>query len=164
MAWRRATARFDGTGRYRYELTRAWGDGPLACWIMLNPSTADATRDDPTIRRCVAFSRDRGFGSLVVVNLFALRATRPGELASARDPVGPGNDGAISRAVRRSDEVVVAWGRHAALLSRGERLLRMLAGTRLLALGVNRDATPRHPLYVRASTSFIRFDQREALA
>lgn len=71
-------AEFSGCGRYRYSLRRRWADGgPPACWIMLNPSTADAEKDAPTIRRCIGFSKAWGHNALVVVNLFALRSTDP---------------------------------------------------------------------------------------
>ena len=71
--------------RHRYSLTRRWGDGPrVCCWIMLNPSTADATTDDPTIRRCIGFTHDWGYDALTVVNLYAWRATDPADLRNAQ--------------------------------------------------------------------------------
>ena len=70
--------------RHRYSLTRRWGDGPrVCCWIMLNPSTADATTDDPTIRRCIGFTHAWGYDALTVVNLYAWRATDPADLRNA---------------------------------------------------------------------------------
>lgn len=71
-------------GRYRWRLSRRWDDGPQACFVMLNPSTADGLDDDPTVRRCVRFARGWGYGELVVVNLFPYRATDPGELITAQ--------------------------------------------------------------------------------
>jgi len=90
--------------RYRYELGRRWGDGAMLTWVMLNPSTADAGEDDPTIRRCAQFSQDYGFHGLVVRNLFAYRATNPKELARVEDSVGSDND------VPLLDKIVFAWG------------------------------------------------------
>ena len=102
-------ATISACGRYRYELARGEGE-PSICWIMLNPSTADASRDDPTIRRVIGFSRRWGFATAVVVNLFAWRATRPEELLSVEDPVGPDNDRTVRDVVGRSDVVVLAHG------------------------------------------------------
>ncbi|PKN80874.1 MAG: hypothetical protein CVU47_08520, partial [Chloroflexi bacterium HGW-Chloroflexi-9] len=92
-------ASFSRDGRYRYSLVRRWGDGPRVAWVMLNPSTADATRDDPTLRRVIAISRRAGFGALEVVNLWALRSAHPADLARAADPVGPRADAALWRAL-----------------------------------------------------------------
>jgi hypothetical protein len=97
-------------GTYRYLLGRRVGDGQRAAlFVMLNPSTADASDDDPTIRRCRRFARREGCGLLEVVNLFAYRATDPVALRLAEDPVGPANDHFISKAVERAALVVVAW-------------------------------------------------------
>ncbi len=85
-------------GRYRYRLTRRWGDGPLLSFIMLNPSTADAEVDDPTIRRCMGFARRDGYGGIVVGNLYAFRTTKPKALFAADNPLGP----AITRRSPRS--------------------------------------------------------------
>lgn len=142
-------------GVYRYQLSRMWSPAPRDVWIMLNPSTADADVDDPTIRRCMRFSRDWGAGGIVVVNLFALRATDPNELRRHPDPIGPDNDAAIARAVTiaraRGGNVIVAWGSHVMAVHRG-RHVRDLVGDPLLCLGTTRGDHPRHPLYVRAST------------
>src|SRR4028119_2392792 len=84
---------FDPTRTYRYALWRTWDAArPPVAFVLLNPSTADARRDDPTIRRCANFARTWGFGGLEVVNLFAFRATHPTDLKCAADPVGPQND------------------------------------------------------------------------
>jgi hypothetical protein len=77
---------------------------------MLNPSIADARRNDPTIRRCIGFARHWGFGGIDVVNLFAYRATRAQELFRASDPVGPRNARFLRSAIGRAPLVVLAWG------------------------------------------------------
>lgn len=102
-------------GLYRYSLTRTWGlDSIQVCWIMLNPSTADASQDDPTIRRCIAFSKRERFGSMEVVNLYAYRATNPDDLCAAAaagiDIVGPANNRYIANAIGNSSLVICAWG------------------------------------------------------
>lgn len=141
-------------GRYRYRLGRAWDDNlPGATFVMLNPSTADADIDDPTIRRCLRYARSWGCGSLLVVNLFAWRATDPADLATAADPVGPGNDdfiaGAATAAARTGAPLVAAWGANAT----PERIAHVLAlpgMDRLTALALTKSGQPRHPLYLRA--------------
>ncbi len=106
-----STATFDPTRTYRFHLSRTWDPaGPVVAFVMLNPSTADAHRLDPTVRRCVGFAAAWGFGALEVVNLFAFRATDPTDLSRCRDPVGTGNDRVVLEVARRADRVVVAWG------------------------------------------------------
>ena len=98
-------------GRYRYSLLREWNAGrPRLCIVMLNPSTADANKDDPTIRRCIGFARRDGYGSIVVVNVAAFRATKPKDMLMAADPVGPENDAALWFGAMQSEAVLVAWG------------------------------------------------------
>src|SRR5437868_5145783 len=101
-------------GRYRYVLTRQGGTGERsAAFILLNPSTADATTDDPTIRRCIGFSRLWGCGRIAVLNLFAFRATQPGDLKRVADPVGPENKTWFGRSLDDIDgPVVCGWGIH----------------------------------------------------
>lgn len=146
-------ANFDRSGAYRYTLIRTWdAAGPRIAFCLLNPSTANARRDDPTIRRCLGFARAWGYGSLEVVNCFALRATDPRELARAADPIGPANDAAIRRAARRAAMTVAGWGAHGALLGRGQRVRGLLgrAGTPVVCLGTTAAGHPRHPLYLPA--------------
>ena len=151
-------AAFSRDGRYRYRLWRRWDlSRPAIAFCMLNPSTADARRDDPTIRRCIGFARDWGYGGIEVVNIFALRATDPRALRSARDPVGPRNDAFMLRAAARSP-LVIAWGVHGALRDRESAALKLLgARSRLLALGRTRSGAPRHPLYLRRDAEATKY-------
>ncbi len=151
---------FDGSGQFRYSLLRRWGGGTgRVAMILLNPSTANATQDDPTLRRCIGFARRWGFASLEVVNLFAYRATRPQQLRQAADPVGPENDDHLVRAVRNAGVVVAAWGVHGALAGRNETVLRMLdgLGLSLSCLGLTKTGHPRHTLYLPNRTPLIPF-------
>jgi hypothetical protein len=106
-------AMISGCGRYRYRLSRHWGSGPEAAFIMLNPSTADAHIDDPTIRRCIGFARHWSMGSLYVGNLFAVRATRPADMMRVVNPVGPDNFTHLhwmgDRAAKNGSVVVCGW-------------------------------------------------------
>ena len=153
-AWLRSTATLSADRAYRYLLTRRWGDGPAMTWIMLNPGTADAAHDDPTIRRCVAFARREGCEAIGVVNLFALRAAGPRGLRLSPDPAGPGNDGFLLARPAASC-VAAAWGALGGLRGRSDQVRGMLAGVPLLCLGVTSAGEPRHPLYVRSDAPFV---------
>jgi hypothetical protein len=154
-------AELSTNGLYRYSLTRAWDmdrPRPWVTFVMLNPSTADALVDDPTIRRCMRFARDWGFGGLEVVNLYAYRATDPSTIHEAADagihPVGPDNHRALDEALKR--QTVVAWGAHPMAASRVDDLLaRCDDPLWLWCLGMTKSGAPRHPLYVRADQPAI---------
>ena len=131
---------------------------PSVCFVMLNPSTADAFRDDPTLRRCIGFARAWGFGGLEVVNLYSYRATAPADLKKALLPNGPDNDAHLHAAATGAARVVAAWGNHgdpsrvAAVLS----LLRAAAG-QVWCLGQTRTGAPRHPLRLPAATRLVKY-------
>lgn len=146
-------------GRYRYRLWRRWGEGAPLVWCMLNPSTADALEDDPTIRRCMGFARRDGHGGIEVANLFALRATDPSALAAADDPVGPLNNAILLGTARAAGTVVAAWGAHAAARERQHVALAyfVAVGARVLCLGATRGGEPRHPLYVRGDQPLVEY-------
>jgi len=150
---------FDPTGAYRYRLWRDWDDSlPRVGFILLNPSTADATADDPTLKRCLGFARRWGYGALEVGNLFALRATSPRTLIAAESPVGPHNDQALRDLVRRVQALVVGWGNGGRCQGRAASVAAagiLPAGT--LCLGNTRSGQPRHPLYVRGDTVPVPF-------
>jgi len=138
-------AHFSPDRRYRFSLRRRWGAGPGLLMVMLNPSRADAERDDPTTTFCVNRARERGFGRYEAVNLFALVDPSPAALRTVEDPVGRGNDGWIRRAAKRADRIVVAWGRHGRLLDRERKVLTILRDDTLSCFGHNADGTPRFP-------------------
>lgn len=145
---------------YRYELRRVWDASlGLVCWVMLNPSTADADEDDPTIRRCMAFARAWGYGGIVVRNLFALRATDPRELRRHPHPVGPRNDRFLLARPASVAVTVAAWGADPAAWGRAEvvRCLMAATGTELWCLGTNLDGSPKHPLYIKSTTCLTPF-------
>lgn len=144
-------AAFDKTATYRYVLTRTWNASqPVMTWIMLNPSTADALRDDATIRRCTGFARREKCGGIVVINLFAFRATKPAALARAADPVGPDNDWFIRNYCRSGQLVIAGWGAHEQAAVRSRAVLAVFAewGIQPQCLGVTRNGQPRHPLHL----------------
>jgi hypothetical protein len=141
---------FSPCKKYRYQLWRTWGDAAPAVFVMLNPSTADEIDNDPTVERCERRARAMGYGGLRVSNIFALRSTDPSALYTEADPVGPDNDAAILESVSGAGLVICAWGAHGNLNDRGPAVLRLLreAGAIPHYLHLNRDGTPKHPLYV----------------
>lgn len=150
-------ASFSPCGRYRYTLFRRWRPGAdraaTLVAIGLNPSTADAEKNDPTIRRIIGFAKRDGFGALVMLNLFAFRATDPYDLWEHRrkggDIVGPGSDEAIREACVGVPRVLAAWGADPGVGTRAAELLRLLDPARLVCLGTTKSGAPRHPLYVK---------------
>jgi hypothetical protein len=142
--------------RYRYALWRTWNKRlTTVLFVGLNPSTADATDDDPTLRRCVRFARTWGYGRLMVANLFAFRATKPAELRLASHPIGRANDHWLLRLAAESDASGAAWGNAGSYLGRDAEVVALLSD--LLCLGVTRAGAPRHPLYVAGATMPSRF-------
>jgi hypothetical protein len=149
-------------GLYRYQLGRRWAWNAYSLVaVMLNPSTADAQRDDPTIRRVVKFAEREGYGGILVHNLFAYRATDPQELATAADPVGPENDAWLLRVLRASvaarQPVLAAWGASGLAKERAAVVARLAPGVQWVCLGTTRDGSPWHPLYVRADQPMVPF-------
>jgi hypothetical protein len=124
---------------------------------MLNPSTADAEKDDPTIRKVVGFSKRWGAGGLVVVNLFAYRSTDPKKLLKHYDPVGPGNDAAIER-WSKGRRVIAAWGANARVIGERDQWVQDMAlfdVPLVECLKLSSDGYPWHPLYVPYDTEPI---------
>jgi hypothetical protein len=136
--------------RYRYLLTRRWGPGRKALFVMLNPSTATEIQNDPTVERCERRARALGFGAFRVTNIFAFRATDPKVMRAVVDPVGPSNDAAILESLSWADLVLCAWGNHGLHLNRGADVAALLRKARvpLWHLGLTGQGQPRHPLYV----------------
>src|SRR3970040_1977653 len=127
-------AKFSACRRWRYLLWRRWDESkPVANFLMLNPSTADEVQLDPSCTRARNYAERWGYGALVVTNLFGWRATDPGEMKAARDPVGRGNDAAILRAARESAIVVCAWGNHGAFLGRSRQVMNILKVNKIQA-------------------------------
>lgn len=146
-------AKFSDDMRFRYVLARRWGEGlRFVNFVMLNPSTADAQHDDPTIRRCKGFAKDWGFDGLYVTNLFAFRATNPRALRSVEDPVGPENDEWLREVAQRSEMIVLAWGAHGKYQGRSQMVRNWLAlygaGRKLHVIRLNATGEPSHPLYL----------------
>lgn len=151
-------------GKYRYSLSRTW-DRRLCgvLWVMLNPSTADALNDDPTVRKCIGFSKRWGFGRLDVVNLYAYRAVNPRMLGPVGWPVGPENDVTVVRLARGAGCIILAWGTNAQP-TRADlmaHLLTYLRPGRVFTLGTTKGGSPRHPLYVPYDQPLVPWPAKE---
>ena len=139
-------ATFSDCGQYRYALWRFWQpDQPRVMFVGLNPSTADAEKNDPTIRRCIGFAQDWGYGGLYVVNLFAYRATLPKDLFAAEAPIGPDNDVWVQKLANESDLIIAAWGNDGAVQGRSHTFRQLLP--QMKCLKMNKSGEPAHPLY-----------------
>jgi hypothetical protein len=180
----RRYADISSCGRYRYLLEREWrgthdrknwdwwsfkdgadadvGEPKSVLFVMLNPSTADGTEDDPTIRRCVGFAKAWKYEALAVVNLFAYRATDPKELFKAGDSIhGPRNEEVIERAARDAGIIVCAWGAHGSWGEQDETVRGWMNehSQKLHALGFTKHGHPKHPLYLPADATPIRMPE-----
>lgn len=143
---------------YRYSLTRKWGEGKKVLFIGLNPSTADAYIDDPTVIRCIGFAQTWGYEGIEIVNLFAYRATDPSGMRASSDPIGPMNDQYIIKAAKKCAKIIACWGGKGNLLNREHQVKELLGKYQLYALKINNDNSPAHPLYQRADTIPIIFN------
>lgn len=144
-----------GCGKYRYLLRRTWDHSkPRALVIMLNPSTADAEIDDATIRSLLRLLGGLAYGSFEVVNVFALRATDPMELLTARDPVGPDNEAAVRASIGRCDVAICAWGAWPPAREASIYIRNAIRAARpaMYCFGKTKDGSPRHPLYIKSGT------------
>lgn len=142
-------------GRYRYLLTRAWApEKGVLTFVMLNPSTADARQDDPTLRKCIHFAREFGFGELWVVNLFAWRSTSPLGLPQEKwQAQGDDNDRYILQAVGASVQVICAWGVHGGRFQRDKEVLALIRQSHSPhCLQLTKGGFPAHPLYLKNDT------------
>jgi hypothetical protein len=153
-------AEFSHCRRWRYLLWRRWDDAkPAANFLMLNPSTADEMKLDPSCTRARVYAERWGFGALIVTNIFGWRATDPEAMKSVSDPVGRGNDAAILRAAREAAIVVCAWGNHGTHRERGDQVVKALrlSKIQLHYLKMNGAGHPAHPLYLPGTLEPVRW-------
>ena len=149
-------ATFSDCRKYRYALSRTWnGKKKTILFIGLNPSTANEKIDDPTIRRCINYAQNWGYGSLLMVNLFAYRATMPSELKNVKNPIGNDNDLHILELSKKADLAVAAWGNEGTLLNRDKEVKKILPN--LMCLKINKSGQPAHPLYQKKDLKLIKY-------
>ena len=150
------SAIFSPCNQYRYSLSRAWNlNKKSALFIGLNPSTADEKVDDPTIRRCINYAKNWGYGGFLMVNLFAYRTTLPSNLKKVKYPVGKDNDKYIVILSKKADITVAAWGNNGNLYSRDKQVLSLVAN--LMCLKINKSGQPAHPLYLKKGLKLTKF-------
>lgn len=145
---------FSPCRKWRYTLWRKWDEGffeePKGYMMVigLNPSTADETKDDPTIRRCIAFAKQWGYNGLCMTNIFAWRDTKPEDMRKAEDPIGPANNHWLVECAQNADLIVAAWGKHGTYLNRSKQVVELMPKGKLVCLKKNEDGSPQHPLYI----------------
>jgi len=136
---------------YRYALWRTWDEEkPRVVFVCLNPSTADENINDPTLNKCIRYAKswDNGkYGGVLILNLFAFRATKPANMKKADDPIGTDNNNRLRKLPRTTDLIVAAWGNHGAFNRRSKVVLEMLPDVHYLKL--NKTGEPSHPLYLK---------------
>lgn len=158
---------FSECGKYRYTLERHWGtaldlvmtDGELhVLYLLLNPSTATAVEDDPTMTRCIAFAQELKCTGMVVCNIFAYRATDPRKMKRQADPIGEENDAWILHEAERADLIVCGWGNHGLHRNRGNHVAHTLTarGLKLWCFGITKQRQPKHPLYLASASKLSR--------
>lgn len=149
-------AEFSQCRDYRYSLWRFWGKSKgCVAFICLNPSTANEYKNDPTIRRCINYAQSWGYGGLVMLNLFAYRATKPEFLYNASDPIGPDNDFHLRNISNKADIIIAAWGIHGNYLDRDKTVMKILKDPKCLA--ITKNGYPKHPLYLKKDLKPISF-------
>jgi len=146
-------------GAYRYSLSRRWGLGRSVTFIGLNPSTADAEIDDPTVKRWMGFAKAWGYDAMLVANLFAFRATSPKDMQKADEPIGPDNNVWIQACAEAGSQTVVCWGKPGSFQYRDVAVTALLkeAGHDLWCFGTNADDSPKHPLYLPKGMRLVRY-------
>ena len=146
------SAVFSSCRDYRYVLKRIWAEdvelAKLAVFIGLNPSTADETVDDPTVRRCFTYAHDWGCPGMIMLNIFAVRATDPKVMLAHESPIGKSNDQWLVEMTTGKEIVVACWGAHGTHMRRGEEVCRLLRHRELKHFGLTKQGQPRHPLYL----------------
>ena len=143
-----SSAEFSECRKYRYILRRTWSfKSPVVTFIGLNPSTADHVKDDPTIRRCRNFAKGWGFGGMLMVNLFAFRATEPRVMMGETNPIGIGNNGFIIDACDQGEIAVACWGTNGQYMDRDKEVISKVE--KLYYLKLTKAGHPSHPLYLK---------------
>ena len=160
---RKSSAYLSEDRRYRYWLERWWGTGAALVVIGLNPSTADESLDDPTIRKCIGFAQRWGYAGLIMLNLFAWRSPEPKELRVVEDPIGSENDYFLEMIAKPCRRILCAWGKDGDIDDRDLAVLKLLQGRELVALKVSeKTGQPWHPLYVSYETKPVAYKGRAA--
>ena len=156
------SAVFSDCRNYRYELWRWWDKSkPFVMFIGLNPSTADETNNDPTIRRCIGFAQNWGFGGLCMTNLFAIRTKDPEVMKIHPEPIGPDNDEHLIMVSDKAGKIIAAWGNNGTYRNRDKEIIAFIPD--MCCFGTTKNGSPKHPLYIPKDTSLELFSVKELL-
>ncbi len=153
---------------WRYVLWRIWAEGRVLAVIGLNPSTANETNDDPTIRRCIGFAERLGYDGLVMLNLFSYRATDPEEMMAAEDPVGPRTKNTFEHVFTdmfsEVPAVLCAWGAKGTHMNQDIEVMSWLTDWHVvpMCLGITENGSPKHPLYLSYDTNPVWYEGRDS--
>ena len=132
--------------KYRYVLWRIWDKSiSYVNFVCLNPSTADEEKDDQTIRKCIGYAKNWGYGGMYMTNIYAFRATNPKKMIVANNPVGPENRRYVTDISRDAGLTIAAWGNNGDI--QGDRILHLL--NRPHYLTITKMGKPGHPLYLK---------------
>lgn len=154
-------ATFSDCRKWRYVLWRRWdkNNPKMIAFIGLNPSTADETENDPTVRRRIGYAKRWDYGGMYMLNLFAFRATDPKKMKKVQDPVGKDNDRMIAVCAFKADKVVFCWGNHGAHRGRSQEIRKKIGPAE--CFGFTKAGEPKHPLYLRAGLETIPVKAKE---
>ena len=150
----------DKDRKYRYTLKRQWGQRSdnFANFVLLNPSTANESVDDPTVKACMKIAHNLGFDGIYITNLFAFRTKNPEILKRSKDPVGNQNNKYIEEYAHKAKLVIVAWGNYGNLLNRDGDVLKILSKTKIpQCLAYTKLGYPKHPLYINRKIEPFKF-------
>ncbi len=155
-------ARFSADRSCRFVLWREWDDTkPMVMFVGLNPSTANEVDDDPTIRRCVSFAIGWGYGGLIMCNLYPYVTPYPAQLLKHKEQGAVYNQAVIEEYLIKVRKVICAWGSFEEAKEPGNRFLEYIKPVPVHCLGVNKDGSPKHPLYLSGSTQLIKYGENE---
>lgn len=147
----KSKAHYSKCNNYRWRLTRHFATGKgTVNFIMLNPSKANETHNDPTILRCENRAIEMGYKRMIITNIFAFKATKPQDLKKAKDPVGNLNQKHLLDSARLSDSIICAWGNDGKHLCQGQKVLNLLLKNdfKISVFKLNKSGEPAHPLYL----------------
>lgn len=157
----RKKAFFSDCGKYRYQLYRIWDEAlPLAMCVGLNPSTANSDDNDPTIERLIALLKGNGYGGFHMMNLYGLISSNPEDLRKHSNPVGE-NYKWVYPIRDLCDSVIFCWGNFKQAQHFGKKLIAKYPEA--LCFGVNANGSPKHPLYLRANTKILKYNNGKPL-
>ena len=154
-----STAEFSPCRIWRYQLKRQWQEGDrFVSFIGLNPSTADESKNDPTVTRCVNYATEWGYDGMFMLNIFAYRATDPKDMKAFQSPIGEYNDAWLKKTVKESEVAIACWGTHGSYMNRGKAVVSMIPD--LKCLKITKAGHPSHPLYLKKSLKPVPYGEK----